>query len=245
MLLAIQPEVLNGLMGNATFKGRGLCARFLYVVCKSKVGSRRADPEPIPQKVKDDFSHFCHAILSGTDTGAIQLSAEAHAVRIVYAESVERRLGNEWEYMQDWGGKLVGAMLRIAALIHASECVGDPTETPISADTMTAAVKIAEFLGVHAEAAYQRMDADEETNDAKYLWRRIESTGQNELTKNDVLRLTHGRFHKAEEVEPALHTLEDMAYIRREQRKTGGRPGEFIVVNPFSKGSKVCKAPQR
>lgn len=33
MMLTIQPDVLRGLMGNATFKGRGLCGRFLYSVC--------------------------------------------------------------------------------------------------------------------------------------------------------------------------------------------------------------------
>ena len=30
MMLAIQPQVLNGLMDNPTFRGRGLCGRFLY-----------------------------------------------------------------------------------------------------------------------------------------------------------------------------------------------------------------------
>ena len=41
-----------------------------------------------------------------------------------------------------------------------------------------------------------------------------------------------GRFKKTEHMEPAIQTLIDMNYIRRENRKTGGRPGELILVNP-------------
>lgn len=45
MLLTIQPSVLHGLMDNATFRGRGLCGRFLYAMCKSKVGRREVSPK--------------------------------------------------------------------------------------------------------------------------------------------------------------------------------------------------------
>ena len=41
MLLAVQPEVLNGMMSNSTFRGRGLTARFMYCMPKSIVGKRK------------------------------------------------------------------------------------------------------------------------------------------------------------------------------------------------------------
>ena len=47
MILTVQPSVLYGLMDNATFKGRGLCGRFLYSMCKSKVGHRDITPAPV------------------------------------------------------------------------------------------------------------------------------------------------------------------------------------------------------
>ena len=50
MMLAIQPEVSSGLMNNPTFRGRGLCGRFLYAVCKSKVGRRETSPASIRGK---------------------------------------------------------------------------------------------------------------------------------------------------------------------------------------------------
>lgn len=134
MILTIQPEVLNGLMRNATFKGRGLCGRFLYSICKSKVGHRNSTPPEVPQAVKERYDQFVRRILSGDDSGVIRLSAEARKLQVEYMDIVERRLDGEWEHLRDWAGKLVGAMVRIAALIHASE-VDAPSEAPIGPET--------------------------------------------------------------------------------------------------------------
>lgn len=95
--------------------------------------------------------------------------------------------------MRDWGGKAVGAMLRIAALLHLSSF---PSTEPISPETMAGATSIAEFLGAHAEAAYQAMGADESVEDAKYLWRRIAASGEAEISKRDLFRLVRGKFKK-------------------------------------------------
>lgn len=243
MLLTIQPEVLQGLMSNATMRGRGLCGRFLYVMCRSKVGRRNLSPAPVPEEVKAAYRQFVRRILDGQGSGIIRLGPEADRIRLEYMRSVEKRLGDEWEHMRDWGGKAAGAMVRIAALIHASEVQGDPAGVPIGPEVMTAAVRIMECLGKHAEAAYQAMGSDESYEDAKYLWRRMESAGQDELTKNELIQLTRGKFKKAESMEPPLRTLMEMGYIRRESRKTGGRPSEIILINPFSKASKDRKAP--
>lgn len=232
MILTIQPDVLSGLMDNPTLRGRGLCGRFMYAVCKSKVGNRKIDPETIPQAVKDEYQRFIQRIVSGTESGIIHLSKEAQRLQLKYSALVERRLGNEWEFMKDWGGKAVGAMLRIAALIHASECLEDPSTVPISADVVTRAVNIVEALGVHAMAAYQVMGADKDLEEARYLWKRIESTGQERISKRDLIRLCHGKFKKAEEMEPAMQVLVEMNYIQRIYEQTRGKPKEFIILNP-------------
>lgn len=233
MILTIQPEVLNGLMGNTTFRGRGLCGRFLYAMCRSKVGFREVSPQPIPPVIRVNYYQFIQQILSGQDIGTIRLNAEAHQIRLDYMACVEQRLGGEWEHMRDWAAKLVGAMLRIAALIHASSVLGNPTEALISAETIEAAVKIAEFLGVHAMAAYQVMGADEGHEDAKYLLRKIESTGQDEISKRDLFQLVKGKCKKVEKMEPGLRKLIEYGYIRIANAKTGGRPTDQIKINPL------------
>jgi len=243
MMLAIQPEVLTGLMDNATFRGRGLCGRFLYVKCKSKVSRRNVNPPSIPYEVKSQYNQFVQDILAKQYKGTIRLSNDAQKLRIQYAKTIEHRLGNTLEHMRDWGGKAVGAMLRIAGLIHASEVQVNPAEVNISAETVAAAVKIMEVLCVHAMAVYQDMGSDETIEDAKYLLRRINEAGQDEISKRDLFDLCKGKFKKVEAMEPAVQTLVDMGYIREVETGTGkrGRPSKKIIANLTSKNSNNSK----
>ena len=54
VLLASQPEVLNGIMGNAAFQGRGAGGRFLYCI-PTLQGVRQFDSKPISQQAWRDF----------------------------------------------------------------------------------------------------------------------------------------------------------------------------------------------
>ena len=235
MILTIQPSVLHGLMDNATFRGRGLCGRFLYAMCKSKVGWREVSPAPMSGATRVEYRQFVRHILADQGSGIVRLSDDANTIREDYQAYIEKKLGGEWEHMRDWGGKLVGAMVRIAALLHLSSFSAD---VPISAETMAAA-GIAEFLGTHAEAAYQAMGADESIEDAKYLWRRIEASGEAEISKRDLFRLVRSKFKKAEGMEAPLRVLVEYGYIRVEdvERDGAGRKASpKIKVNPFAYG---------
>ena len=240
MLLTIQPEVLTGLMSNSAFRGRGLCGRFLFAVCNSKVGSRKVSPPPVPEEVKENYRAFILRALSGQDHGVIRLSPDADRLRQSYQEYIETLLGDRWEHMRDWGGKHVGAMIRIAALLHCAQTAGNPAEEEISAETMNTAMTIAEFLGAHAEAAYQVMCADGAAQDAKYVWRRIGSDGQ--ISKRDLFIRCRGHFRAAENMEPAVQELISRGYLAETVRLTGGRPSRILLVNPRAKAAKVTKA---
>lgn len=241
IILTIQPEVLSGIMRNASFRGRGLCGRFLYAMCKSKVGYREISPPPIPDAVREKYKAFVWHILPPAldGSGIIHLSPDADEIRKQYQGQVEHRLGNEWESMRDWGGKVVGAAVRIAALIHAAEAPGDPTETTIQGETMVRAVKIAESLSSHAEAAYQLMGANEDHENARYLWRKLRECGQDEISKRDLFRLVRGKFKKADDIETPLSVLAEYGYIRieeMERRGAGRKASPKIKVNPLALG---------
>ena len=122
-------------------------------------------------------------------------------------------------------------MARIAALLHLSSF---PVDVPVSAETMAAATGIAEFLGAHAEAAYQAMGADESMEGAKYLWQRISDKGDPEISKRDLYNACKGKFKRVEQMDPALHTLIEMGYVRVVDVSTGGRPTQKIKVNPIA-----------
>lgn len=235
MILTIQPSVLYGLMDNTTFRGRGLCGRFLYAMCKSKVGRREVSPAPMSSSTRAEYRQFVRRILTDQGNGIVRLSDGANKNREDYQAYVEKKLAGEWEHMRDWGGKLVGAMVRIAALLHLSSF---PANVPISAETMAGAICIAEFLGVHAEAAYQAMGADERIEDAKYLWRRIADNGADEISKRDLFRLVRSaRIKKVEDMEVPLRVLVEYGYIRIEdvERDGAGRKASpRIKVNPLA-----------
>jgi len=236
MILTIQPAVLYGLMDNATFRGRGLCGRFLYAMCKSKVGRRKVSPAPMSSTTRAEYRQFVRHILADQGSGIVRLSADANTIREEYQEYIEKKLGGEWEHMRDWGGKLTGTMVRIAALLHLSSF---PADIPISPEIMESATGIAEFLGAHAEAAYQAMGADESVEDAKYLWRRIVGSGEVEISKRDLFRLVRGKFKKAEDMEIPLRVLEEYGYIRIEEVERDGagrKASPKIKVNPFTYG---------
>jgi len=243
MMLMIQPQVLDGMMGNAAFRGRGLCARFLYVVCKSKVGYRNVDPLPIPEHIRSDYYNFVQRIFENDGSGIITLSDEAKSARIEYHSAVEKRLVGEWEHIRDWGNKLVGAMLRIAALIHAAEIEVAPCDTPISGETVMRAISITEFFGFHAMSAYQSMGADKSQSGAKYILRKLETLGVDVISKRDLHRASRTMFKKAEDVRPAIQMLMEMGYIREYREETGGRASEKILVNPlWTKRTEAPKA---
>ena len=233
ILLTVQPDVIRGLMGNTTAVGRGLVARFLFVKDVNMVGKRKIDPPPIPDEVSKQYEYLMYRLLSAPYQGDIVPSPEADRIRAQYQAHIEPKLAGQWEHMAGFGGKLTGTMLRIAALLHVAQVDGDPTKVPILPETMEAAVKLAEFYGAHAEAVYTDMGADSDQADAKYLWRRIKGTGQAIISKRDLFNQCKGKFKHVDQMDPALHTLIDMGYIRVEDVSTGGRPTQKIMVNPL------------
>jgi hypothetical protein len=244
MMLSAQPAVLRGLMANQTFKGRGLCGRFLFAVCRSKVGFRNVNPPPIPAKIKQDYWAFVYRILAERDERVLFLSPEADKMRISYQDVVERRLANEWDYLTDWGGKLTGAVLRIAGLLHAAQDTGPFNDTcQISEDTLVKAISIGEFLGRHAEKAYQSMGADIGVENAVHLLRRILSCDIEAISKRDLFQLCRNKSwcRTVDSMEAPLAILEDYGYLRRENQSTGGRPTQIIELSPRAKLSKPSK----
>ncbi len=55
MGLAIQPTVLEGLLENTAFRGRGLLARFLYSLPESRIGARKIEPVPVPEHINQAY----------------------------------------------------------------------------------------------------------------------------------------------------------------------------------------------
>lgn len=246
MLLMVQPVVLEAIMGNQEFAGRGFLARPLYALPKSLIGHRRYRTPPVPQEVEQAYSTTIGALLSIQDLGetrTIKVSPEADQEAERFFVALESRLGDDFGDLDDlegWAAKYHGQIMRIAGVLHCCQHFRDAAQVPVSLDTMKAAQTIGEYFLEHTRAAFQIMGLTEsrEIKDAKYILKRI---AEADTTKRELFRKCDGHMRSIEEMEPGLKILVDRGYIRIDKVSTGGRPTEKIIFNPEAKRQKGQK----
>lgn len=239
ILLFIQLLVLNSIMDNDIFRGRGMLARFLYSIPQSMVGHRKYDTPAIDPLIERGYENLLYSLLSipeQENAAVICLSDEAAALSEEFFNDLEIRLADELEDLGDWAGKYHGQVMRIAGIIHCCIHGEDAAAELVSGGTMQNAITIGQYFLEHAKAAFRLMGVGEsqDVKDAKYILKRIDSTGQTEISKRDLYQLCKDkkRFEQAENMEPILNLLIDHGYIRIEKVKTGGRPTEKVILNP-------------
>ncbi len=238
MLLAVQPEVLNGLMSNNTFRGRGLTARFLYSMPKSSVGSRSFSSVPIPEKVKEGYQKLVTTLLENkSEDEPLHLSDGANTVLENLFNEIEKKLRGELSDIPDWAGKFVGVVLRIAGLLHIMENPDFSEFTDVSESTMVSAEKIGKYFLEHAKAAYSLMGADTVNKNAEYLWNTVAKNNLSEFSRRDAMRLCR-HFKTADSLQPVLNRLCEYGYIAPKQNENtlgfGRKPSEIYQVNPLA-----------
>lgn len=233
---AMQPAVIVGLAEKAAFRGRGLLARFLYAAPESWIGQRIIAPEPVSGATREAFRQTVRALADLEGEHVLGLTADASAAFEQWEAEIEAMLGDggQMELMRDWGAKLAGATLRLAAVLHCVE--REPAER-MDAETIAAAVEVARYLIPHAELVLNMMLANEETadDDARYVLRWIERHGRREFTKTEAQHHGKRRFPKADDIDPALAELARRAYIRSKPSEATGPgrpPSPSYEVNP-------------
>ena len=240
MLFMIQPQVLHEIMQNNEFKGRWLLARFLYCAPQSLVGHRVYRTPDIPDGARDAWNTRLNTLLTlQTDAPkkpyVIYFSPEAEALDEQFFYQLEPRFVDDLEDVGDWAGKYRGQIMRIAGVLHCIENGEDAGVEALRASTLQAAIDIGQYFLSHSLAAFRRMGACEgqEVKDAKYILKRLLSTGKREWTKNEAIQLCKGRLETTEGMSAGLQELSRRGYIRIEKTKTGGRgrPSETIIVN--------------
>lgn len=236
MALTIQPEVIKGIAKTPAFRGRGLLGRFLYAVPKSWIGHRKVRTPPVSERVSLAYAHTVKSLAKtkSDDDGTprrIRLSDDAMDEFKLFCESLETELGyGRLEMIKDWGGKLAGATLRIAGILHCAShggeaCLGHD----INLETIEAAQRIAKWAIPHAAAAFDLLAAsdDEARDDAEYLLRWLRNRLPTETTfdRRDAQRHGHRRFDGLpQRLDNAIAVLERTNHIVKLDRpRTGGR----------------------
>jgi replicative DNA helicase len=259
--LAVQPKVLTTIGKNAAFAGRGLLARFLYSLPANNVGSRRVGSPSVPAEATDAYAAAIHdlgmAMQAWHDPAVLTLTPGADELCLDLERQVEPRLGPDGDLypMADWGSKLTGATIRMAALIHLANDPSLGWQTSITEDELQAAAQLADYFTDHAKVAFDLMGADQGLDDAEYVLDHLKRRGLPEFTvRNLFTDLPRGRFGKVKEFGPTLDLLEAHDWIRRlpdPPITRAGRPSsptyvahpELFVAEP-AQSAELVKGPR-
>lgn len=243
ILLMAQPCVIQGLMQNASFRNRGLTARFLYCRPSSFVGKRVYRSKPLTTEVYAEYEKCIINLLEDeAKDELITLSKEADLLIEKFSNELEPRLKGDLVDIADWAGKLVGNICRIAGLICRASThrtvdfleVADPLV--VSEEQMQNAIKIGEYFIEHAKAAFMLMgESDDIQQKCEKIIKFLKEKNKSEFNRRDIMR-QYKSFKNADEVQVVLNRLQDYGYIA-EKKPTGftnnGRPTlPVYLVNP-------------
>lgn len=232
---AIQPIVIEGLAENPTFRGKGLLGRFLYALPESWIGKRQIAPPPVSDVTRGAYRELIRRLAGVAGKQTLRLTPGASSRFQAWEAEIEEMLadGGLMELVRDWGGKLAGATLRLAAALH---CVQNGPVGEVDVSTISDAVAIARYLIPHADAVLNMMHAREQVTeqDARYVLDWIKRRGLCEFTKSEAQHHGKRRFPKAHQIDPALAELAQRGYVRLRTAKAGtpGRPQSVYDVNP-------------
>ena len=247
--LAAQPSVLRSLVSNPEFRGRGLLARFFYLIPKSRLGSRNTAVEGINETVQATYDHSLKQLLRldyDQDEGGrpiphiLRFDDQALLRMQAWEAEIEPKLGPAGELggLADWGGKLFGATVRFAALLHMAEHVNDvnPWRSRIGIKTAENAIRLARYFIVHAHAAFSEMGADPNVEIARLILDWIRRKGLTEFSKRDAQQILKGRLIPSAELDAPLLLLVEHCFIRPQvlspERHRGRPGGTRFEVNP-------------
>lgn len=238
ILQLIQPGPLRELVANRTFADRGFLARFLYALPESTVGQRRYNSQPIPAEVAAAYADTLRPLLQlqaqNKATELLYLSEGATEVFKSFCEGIEPRLVDDLEDVEAWTGKLCGQVARLAGCLHCAINGQDAAAELVSAGTMQAAVQIGLYFLEHSKYVFRTAgnEAAAAVKDAKYIWKRLQTTAQPDISKRALFNLCKGRLPTMEQCTPGLDELARRGYVRIVKQSTGGRPSETVEINP-------------
>jgi replicative DNA helicase len=246
--LAVQPEVIRDIAGMPGFRGKGLLARLLYSLPASNTGTRRVNAPPVPEHVTARYNasveQLTLALAGWDDPARLQLTPAAAEVLTTLEMATEPRLHPETGdlgHIADWAGKYVGAVARLAGLLHLAADTGNGWRRPIDDATMTAAVQLGGYFTYHAAAAFDHMGADPMHGNARAVLAWLQRSHSERFTVREAFTaLPRSKFHAVADLQAALDILEEHGWIQRQpdppRSGPGRRPSPTYLTHPHIYG---------
>lgn len=249
--IAFQPSVLLSLGECKELRGKGLIARFAFVIPRDLIGERDVDPATVPVNIRLRYHQTIRALLGiepETDPETkekkprwLRLSSEANQQRLDYARAHEKKLplGGELHSIQDWAGKLPGLISRIAGILHlaAHTLTLTPWDIEVTAETYGNAIKIGEYLTRHALAAYRMLQADPVRNLSVDIIEWAQKRGLRKVSRRDIFNVFRHRSvigGTMTGLEPVLKFMELHGCIKvvKASDKPHAKESLWILFNP-------------
>jgi hypothetical protein len=170
--LAVQPSIVEGMLENDAMRSQGLLARFLIAQPESLVGRRPCANKPMDRRAADCYGGILHALANlpapadDADIPTIRLSQEAQELHLRLQRAIEPRLAGDLEEIVEWANKYCGNVARIAGVLHMAE---HGPNGEVSAECITNAMRIGEYLMGHAMAVFERANTSPAEKDARVL----------------------------------------------------------------------------
>lgn len=240
LALSPQPAILSGLAKIPGFRGKGLLARFLFVLPQSSLGYRTLDTRPVSLEVRGAYHQGIDQLLQllPQEDGQphhLHFSDETFYEWKAFQRHVEDELraGGTFEHIRDWAGKLPGAVARLAGILHcADHAGGDPRAHLIALPTMEAALALGALLERHALVAFSAMDVDSSLGAAQKVWGWVLRQRQETFSQRECFHALQGSFHNMASIRPAFEILVERSYLFPLQAdKRVGRPSLVYRVN--------------
>jgi hypothetical protein len=213
--LCVQPVVLENIGRHNEMKGRGLMARFMAYCPETRAGNRDWLAAPaLDEAIEAEYSQRMTAILrtllasnpwsDDTPLSVLPLTPSGTELWLKFRQQIEPQLadGASLRGMRDWANKLAGHVLRVAALLHIATTDCRNLVGPIPDETLTAAIRVGEWLIPHAVAAYAKLAP----NDTRELAQRCLTTIKRTWNADTIF--THKKLF--DEMRGALDTSDEL-----------------------------------
>jgi replicative DNA helicase len=236
-VVATQPATLRRLASRQELDERGLVARMLFAIpADSRVGYRQAFKPAIPETLAqsyDDLILWALRIERPEQPHAVAFSQEAAAEYAALFDNIEPRLRPDGDLhpMRGWACKLVGKIVRIAALLHLMDCRREsaPWTISLSGEAFRRAARLTEYLIEHARRALCLMRQSPQVDGARKLLAVLARDNKARFTTRDAQRIIAHNGHK-DEVRPVLDLLCLHNFIARSTPRRAD--SEAWIVNP-------------
>lgn len=239
--ITVQPDVLSGLIDKPGFMGRGLLGRFLYSIPQSFIGHRKIDMPGVLPATHMDYLNTIKGLYTATHKlstcRVVDLDNDAKMVFRQFQAKVESSLapGGDLDAISEWGGKLSGAVGRIALILHALKHPEAPEACDIDLETMNNAILLGNYFKTQAIATFDLMGSDPIFQKARKTIEWFCRHGYTEFTQRELHQALRGQFKLAGELVPVLSLLAERGYIMPlpiNKEGAGRNPSPLYAVNP-------------